>query len=120
MSHNPRAKTLGSLLDVEDKVTKVSLQSGYDGSQIGDFSQQASSEFVRELLPLKYVGFDAVYNEIKHESGIFLRIYLKDDTSFRMVYYPKANAFSIGALGNERLNELIMDQRKQIKSAAEI
>ncbi|MGZ9586588.1 hypothetical protein [Paenibacillus marinisediminis] len=118
VAHNPNAKTVGELLDIEGKVAKVALESGNDGSPIGDFSEKASSEFVRELLPLSYVGYNAVYEKIKHESGVFLRVHLEDGTSFRMVYYPKANAFSAGAFGTERLNELIMEQRKQIKAAA--
>lgn len=49
---------------------------------------------MNELLPLRYVSFDEVYKKSKHETGIFLRVHLQDGTSFRMVYYPKANAFS--------------------------
>lgn len=91
---NPNAKTMGDLMDIEGKVEKVSLESGIDGSPIGDFPQDVASEFMNELLPLRYVGFDEVYKKFKHETGIFLRVHLQDGTSFRMVYYPKANAFS--------------------------
>jgi hypothetical protein len=118
VDNNPNAKTVRELLDIEGKVKKVALESGYDGSHIGDFSAEASSEFIRELLLLPYVGFDVVYEKTRHESGVFLRVHLEDGTSFRMVYYPKANAFSAGSFGTDRLNELIMDQRKRIKAAA--
>lgn len=118
VDQNPNAETVGELLDIEGKVARVALESGYDGSRIGDFSAVASSEFIQEVLPLSYVGFDAVYEKIKHEYGIFLRVHLEDGTSFRMVYYPKANAFSVGAIGTERLNELIMGQRNKLKAAA--
>ncbi|WP_258881798.1 hypothetical protein [Paenibacillus sp. sptzw28] len=40
---------MGDLLDIEGKVKKVSLESGQDGSQIGNFSHEASSEFISEL-----------------------------------------------------------------------
>lgn len=116
--NNPNAATIGELLDIENKVDKVSLESGYDGSPIGDFSAAASTEFIRELLPLAYVGFDEVYPRIKHETGYFLRVHLKDGTSFRMVYYPKANAFNPGAYGTETLKELIVSERTRIKAAA--
>lgn len=115
---NPNADTMGTLMDIEGKVDKVSLESGQDDSPIGDFSQEASSEFIAELLPLPYVGFDAVYEKAKHEAGIFLRVHLQDGTSFRMVYYQEANAFSAGAFGTENLKLLITSQREQIKSAA--
>lgn len=58
------------------------------------------------------------YTRIKHEAGIILRVHLQDGTSFRMVYYPKANVFSAGAFGTEKLKLLIMSQRQQIKAAA--
>ncbi|WP_211222553.1 hypothetical protein [Paenibacillus daejeonensis] len=118
VKENPNAETMGELMDIEGKVEKVSLESGIDGSPIGDFSEEASSEFIAELLPLPYVGFNKVYEKIKHQYGIFLRVHLQDGTSFRMVYYSEANAFSAGAFGTEKLKLLIMSQREQIKSAA--
>ncbi|MEC0093846.1 type IV secretory system conjugative DNA transfer family protein [Paenibacillus macquariensis] len=81
-------------------------------------SQEASSEFISELLPLPYVGFDAVYENTKHEAGIFLRVHLQDGASFRMVYYTKANGFTAGAFGTEKLKLLITSQREQIKASA--
>ncbi|WP_429314026.1 hypothetical protein [Paenibacillus mucilaginosus] len=118
VEENPNATTMGDLLDIQGKVKKVSLESSQDGSPIGDFSQEASSEFITELLPLPYVGFDAVYEKIKYDQdGIFLRVHLHDGTSFRMVYYPKANGFTSGAFGNEKLKILITSQREQIKAA---
>lgn len=118
VNENPNAATLGDLMDIKGKVKIVSLESGQDGSRIGNFSQDASTNFITELLPLAYVGFDAVYEKTKHEAGVFLRVHLQDGTSFRMVFYPKANGFTAGAFGTEKLKELIMSQRSQIKAAA--
>ncbi|MEK4059186.1 MULTISPECIES: hypothetical protein [Paenibacillus] len=118
VEENPKAATIGDLLDIAGKVDKVSLESGMDSSPLGDFTKEASEEFIRELLPLKNVGFDAVYKQTKHDYGVFLRVHLQDGTSFRMVYYPKGNAFTAGAFGTDRLKELIMTQRQQIKAAA--
>ncbi|MBT2292926.1 hypothetical protein J7E73_28190 [Paenibacillus albidus] len=115
---NPMAATMEELFDINGKVQKVSLESGMDGSLIGDFSEAASDAFIHELLPLPYVGFDKVYEQARFETGVFLRVTLQDDTSFRMIYYPKANAFTAGAFGTESLKELIMTQRAQIKAAA--
>lgn len=118
VGENPNAATIGDLIDIEGKVEKVSLESSQDGSPIGNFSQEASSEFISELLPLPYVGYDAVYEKAIHEAGIFLRVHLQDGTSIRMVYYPKANGFTVGAFGTEKLKTLITAQREQIKKAA--
>ncbi len=118
VSDNPNAATIGELLDINGRVEKVSLESGMDGSPIGDFSMDASSEFIQELLPLSHVSFNEVYEKTKHENSIFLRVHLRDSTSFRLVYYPQSNALTAGAFGTERLNEIIMTQRKQIKAAA--
>jgi hypothetical protein len=118
VKENPDAETMGDLMDIDGKVEIVSLESDQDGSPIGNFSPEASAEFIRELLPLPHVGFEAVYEKKKHEAGIFLRVHLQDGTSFRLVYYPKANGFTAGAFGTEKLKLLIMSQRAQIKAAA--
>lgn len=118
VTDNPNAATFGQLLDIEGKVRIVSLESEIDGSPIGDFSPEASSAFVRALLTLPYVGFDAVYEKIKHDNGIYLRLHLRDGTSFRMVFYPQGNAFANGAFGTDELKSLILSQRQHIKAAA--
>ncbi|GLX69654.1 hypothetical protein MU1_39990 [Paenibacillus glycanilyticus] len=113
---NSKAATIGELYDIDGKVEKISLESSKDGSLIGDFSKEASEEFVYELLNLTNVGFNAVYEKTKHEAGIFLRVHLQDGTSFRMVYYPKANGFNAGAFGSEKIRKIIMSQ-EQVKAA---
>jgi hypothetical protein len=115
---NAKAATLGEQLDIEGRTVKISLESGWDGSTIGEFSAEASEEFVRQLLALPYVGRDAVHDKTRYESGVFLRVHLQDGTSLRLVYYPKGNGFSAGAFGTEALNEVIMTERSRIKVAA--
>ncbi len=115
VQENPRATTLGDLLDIDGKVEKVSIESSNDGSHIRDFDAEASKAFVQELLPLAYVGFDAIYAKTKHaidEGRVFLRVHLQDGTSLRAVYYPDANAINPGAFGTEKLKEIIMSQVK--------
>jgi hypothetical protein len=118
VNDNSNAATMGELLDIDGKVEKISLESAEDGSPIGDFSKEASVEFIHELMTLPNVGFNAVYEKTKNEAGIFLRVHLQDGTSFRMVYYPKANGFTAGAFGTEKLKVLITSQREQVKAAA--
>jgi hypothetical protein len=119
-NRNPQARTLGDLWDIEGKVEKVSLESGMDGSPIGDFMPEASAVFAKELLQLKLIGFDTIYKHNKPEYGIFLRIHLEDGTSFRMVFYEKANAFTAGAYGTEGLRAVIVKERTRIKRAVGI
>ncbi|WP_144266439.1 hypothetical protein [Paenibacillus curdlanolyticus] len=118
VNENAKAATMGDLLDIRDRVVKVSLDSGLDGSHIGDFSPEASTAFIDQLLPLAHIEYQEIYKNAKPETGIFLRVHLKDQTSIRMVFYPNANAFTLGAYGTEQLKALIMAQRAQIKSAA--
>ncbi|MDG0810631.1 hypothetical protein [Cohnella rhizosphaerae] len=115
---NPNAKTLGDLWDIDGKIAKVSLESGIDGSPIGDFAPEASAVFARDLPQLKLVGFDAIYKDNKPEYGIFLRVHLQDGTSFRMVFYENANAFTAGAYGTEAMKSVIVGERTRIKKAA--
>ncbi|RUS45968.1 hypothetical protein [Cohnella sp. AR92] len=115
---NPHAKTVADLWDIRSRVDRVSLESGYDGSPIGDFKPEAASSLIDAVLELQYVGFEEVYPKIQHESGVFLRIHLKDGTSFRAVYYPKAQAFSAGFFVPAVTGDLIMSERSRIKAAA--
>ncbi|CAI6082201.1 hypothetical protein [Cohnella sp. JJ-181] len=116
---NPHAGTLGELYDLDGNFSKVSLESGIDGSPIGDFAPEASAVFGRELPRLKIVGSDTIHKNNKPEYGIFLRVHLKDGTSFRMVFYENANAFTgAGAYGTEALKAVIVGERARIKKAA--
>jgi hypothetical protein len=109
---NPGAKTLGDLLDIQGKVEKVSIESSYDGSHVRDFDTVASVAFEKELLALKSVDFNQIYEKIKHEEGVFMRVHLRDGTSFRAVYYPVANAINPSAFGTDKLKKIIMSQVK--------
>ncbi|MFC3800974.1 hypothetical protein [Cohnella sp. GCM10012308] len=115
---NPHAKTIGDLWDIDGKTAKVSLESGMDGSPIGDFTPEASAVFARDLTQLTLVGYDKIYKDNKPEYGIFLRVHLQDGTSFRMVYYENANAFTAGAYGTEAMKSVIVSERTRIKKAA--
>lgn len=115
---NPNAKTIGDLWDIDGKIAKVSLESGTDGSPIGDFTPEASAVFANDLPQLTLVGYDTIRKDNKPEYGIFLRVHLQDGTSFRMVFYENANAFTVGAYGTEALKTVIVSERTRIKKAA--
>ncbi|WP_255374007.1 hypothetical protein [Cohnella sp. OV330] len=115
---NPNAKTIGDLWDIDGKIAKVSLESGTDGSPIGDFTPEASAVFAKDLPRLTLVGNDSIRKDNKPEYGIFLRVHLQDGTSFRMVFYENANAFTAGAYGTEAMKTAIVSERTRIKKAA--
>ncbi|CAI6084043.1 hypothetical protein [Cohnella sp. JJ-181] len=115
---NPNAKTIGDLWDIDGKIAKVSLESGMDGSPIGDFTPEASAIFARDLPQLKLVGFDTIYKDNKPEYGILLRVHLQDGTSFRMVFYENANSFTAGVYGTEAMKTVVVSERTRIKKAA--
>ncbi|MEN8702303.1 hypothetical protein [Bacillus infantis] len=113
VSENNKAKILSDLLDIKGKVTKMSLESDYDGSHISDFTEQEKTDFIGDFLSLEYVGFDKVYKKIKGDRKVFLRIHLKDGSSFRIGYWLDENVLNVGAVGTERMKEIVMDREEE-------
>jgi len=110
VSQNKKAKVVSEFLDIEGKVAKLSLESTYDGRHLSDFTEQATAEFIEDLLAQEYLGIDQVYNNIKSDKRVFLRIHLKDGSSFRIVYWIKENALNFGALGTEKMRDIVKDK----------
>ncbi|MFF2017252.1 hypothetical protein [Paenibacillus sp. NPDC058177] len=114
VSDNPKAQTIGDLLDIGGKISKVSIESGNDGSLIRYFDPEAAKAFEEELLRIKKSDFKKIYavtSRTKNEWKIFLRVHLQDGTSLRMVFYPEANAIHRGGFGTEKLKEIILSQK---------
>lgn len=105
---NPQARTIGDLYDIEGKVLRISRESGNDGSPMWDFSTADTEAFIADMLSLNYVGFDEIYKNNPPENNIFLRIHLRDGTSMRITYGPKANTLTSGAYGTERMREIVL------------
>lgn len=108
---NKKAKTLADLLDIKGKVAKMSLESDYDGRHISDFTEQDTTDFVEDFLSLEYLGFDKVYKEIKSDNRVFLRIHLKDGSSFRIVYWLDENVLNLGAFGTEKMKNIVINNK---------
>jgi len=110
VTQNKKAKFIFELLDIEGKVAKLNLESTYDGRHLSDFTEQETADFMEELLAQEYIGIDQVYKNIKSDNRVFLRIHLKDGSSFRIVYWINENALNFGALGTEKMREIVKDK----------
>ncbi|MFC3750061.1 hypothetical protein [Paenibacillus sp. GCM10012306] len=114
VSDNSQARTVGDLLDIGGRISKVSIESGIDGSLIRYFDPEAAKVFEEELLRLKASDFKEIYavtSRTKNERQIFLRVHLQDGTSLRMIFYAEANAIHPGGFGTEKLKEVILSQK---------
>lgn len=109
VKENKKAKTTSDLLDIKGKVSKMSIESDYDGSHITDFAEEETLDFVEDFLSLEYVGVDKVNKETS-DRRVFLRIHLNDGSSFRIVYWLDGNALSLGAFGTEKMKNIVKNK----------
>jgi hypothetical protein len=110
VSDNEKAETMADLLDIKDKVVKLSLESNKDGSHISDFPYENSINFIEDLLAQKYLGYDQVYKKIEGSNRVFLRVHLVDGSSFRIVYWIEDNIVHLGAYGTEKMKEIVKNK----------
>ncbi|MEC2130595.1 hypothetical protein P9G84_16810 [Brevibacillus centrosporus] len=110
--HNPDAYSLGDLFDIKGKVFKVTLETDEENPIIKDFTDDASKQFMEELLKLKYVGFQQVYKSRGGLSGekYFIRIYLQDRSSVLISYWIDENVLTPGVYGNEVTQNIVRSQ----------
>ncbi|PLR73161.1 hypothetical protein [Bacillus sp. UMB0728] len=113
VSENNKAKILSDLLDIKGKVAKMSLESDYDGSHISDFTEKETTEFIGDFLSLEYVGFNKVFKKIKGDRRVFLRIHLKDGSSFGIGYWLDENVLNVGAVGTERMKGIVKGRKEE-------
>ncbi len=105
VSHPENAETIGDFLDIDGKVERIVLQSTYDLSIVGEFSQERIDEFVDELLALPYDP--AVFDERGSGPRVFFGMELEDGTMTRTVYYPESRVINYGAVVSDRLAEIL-------------
>ena len=103
-----KAETIGDFLDIDGKVKRIILQSSYDLSIVGEFSQQRIDEFVDELLALPYDP--AVFDDRGTGPRVFFGIELEDGTMTRTVYYPESKVINYGAVASDRLAEILEEE----------
>lgn len=112
VDENEKAKTIAELYDIEGKVANISLESTYDGSHIVDFEKIETEEFIDDFLSLEYVGFERASEEIKDDNKVFIRIHLKDGSSFSIIYWLESNVLYPGAFGTEEMKNIVLEKQK--------
>jgi len=92
VSDNPNAATIGDLLDIEGRVEKVSLESGMDGSPIGDFSMDASSRRIEYTVDLR-PGENPlkIYHNYLGSADIVVHREVSDPSSIPILYNHPSN-----------------------------
>lgn len=108
VSHPENVETIGDFLDIGGKVERIVLQSSYDLSIVGEFSQGRIDEFVDELLALPYDP--AVFDEMGSGPRVFFGMELEDGTMTRTVYYPESRVINYGAVASDRLAEILEEE----------
>ena len=89
VSDNPSAKTGGDLLDIQDKVTSVSIHNGEDNSKIAEIIDQA----VIDKLVSNLLNNSFIEQKGKEKNGprYFLKFNLKDQTNMNRAYWTEDN-----------------------------
>ncbi|MFT4413818.1 hypothetical protein ACLM5H_08170 [Fredinandcohnia humi] len=109
---NEQAILVGDLYPVQNLVKNIHFQSEEDGSRIHTFTEKSADEFLKELLPLKLHNPEKLYkNNLFDGERVFIEIELKNGVSFRLVYWKDSNTFSFGAIGNDKLKQIIQNEK---------
>lgn len=107
-STNKKAKTAGELYPMDKLVKNIYFESTEDGKRIHTFSQSSKATFLAAFYELKLEDVQSLIDEGKLEgTRIFLEIELKNGVSFRQLYWSDSNTFHFGAIGNDKIKEVI-------------
>ncbi|MFJ7184993.1 hypothetical protein [Lysinibacillus xylanilyticus] len=105
---NKKAKTAGELFPMDKLVKNIYFESTEDGKRIHTFSQSSKDTFLAAFNDLKLEDVQSLIDEDKLEgTRIFLGIELNNGVSFRQLYWSDSNTFHFGAIGNDKIKEVI-------------
>ncbi|QUW20607.1 hypothetical protein JSQ81_12160 [Sporosarcina sp. Marseille-Q4063] len=114
---NEKAKTAGELFPMNKLVKNIYIESTEDGKRIHTFTQSSKDKFLAEFQELKLEDVLSLDNEGKFEgTHIFLGIELNNGVSFRQSYWLDSNTFINGAIGNDEIKEVIIDEFSNLKN----
>ncbi|MFJ7890367.1 hypothetical protein ACIQYL_20095 [Lysinibacillus xylanilyticus] len=101
---NKNAKTAGELYPMDKLVKNIYFESTEDGKRIHTFSQSSKDTFLAAFNDLKLEDAQSLNDE---GTRIFLEIELNNGVSFRQLYWSNSNTFHFGAIGNDKIKEVI-------------
>ena len=113
---NKKAKTAGELYPMDKLVKNIYIESTEDGKRIHTFSQSSKDQFLAAFYELKLEDVQSLIDVGKLEgTRIFLEIELNNGVSFRQLYWSDSNTFHIGAIGNDKIKEVINYEESNLK-----
>ncbi|MDD1504867.1 hypothetical protein PVA17_19180 [Lysinibacillus sp. CNPSo 3705] len=105
---NKKAKTIGELYPMDHLVKNIYFESTEDGKRIHTFSQSSKDTFLAAFYELKLADEQSLIDVGKQDgTRIFLGIELNNGVSFRQLYWSDSNTFQNGAIGNDKIKEVI-------------
>ncbi|CAG9623053.1 hypothetical protein [Sutcliffiella rhizosphaerae] len=108
---NNNANTAGELQPLKGLVKEIYFESAEDGRKLNSFSPQSLEEFVEVWETLKKEEHEVLYRNNSFEGErVFMRLMLHNGASFRLVYWSDTNTFSNGIIGNERIQEILLNE----------
>ena len=113
---NEKAETAAELLPMRKFVKNIHVESTKDESRLHTFSQPSITEFLEAWDQLKLEDLESLYKGSKMDGKrLFLEIEMKNGVSFRLVYATDSNMFSNGAIGNEKIKNVIESEITEIQ-----
>lgn len=109
---NESAKTVEELYPMRQLVKNIYIESTEDGRRLHTFTQSAKERFLNAFYSLKLEDVELIEQE---GLRIFLEIELQNGVSFRQLYWSESNVFHNGAVGNDEIQKVIMDELSQVE-----
>ncbi|MFD1040533.1 hypothetical protein ACFQ3N_19330 [Virgibacillus byunsanensis] len=115
VEENKRADTVEELYPIADMVKKISIVSTIDGSELHTFSMSSQTTFLDAWMSLELEDRDKLYDNGSFEGEqMFLEILLKNGISMRVVYRVESNTFHLGAIGNDEIKAILLNEKTNI------
>lgn len=113
-SENKNAQTANELYPLDGYVKNIHLSSLEDGSILHTFSQLSKEQFIAAWNELQLEDPEKL-NKIRKFEGtrVFLEIELNNGIMFRQLYWADSNVFHSGVVGNEKIQNIILEELKQ-------
>ena len=113
---NIKAKTAAELVPMRNLVENIHIESTEDGERIHTFTQPSKTKFLDTWNQLKLEDIESLYKDGKMDGKrLFLEIELKNGVAFRLIYAIDSNRFNNGAIGNEKIKDVIESEITDIQ-----